>query len=158
MIIIDIFICVNLLVIISFIINVNNISKIDEEIVTIPVIFKALILSFMIGLLSNALVYIFTEDLLMLIFNTTSGIDYIKFLAPFLIFLYLEGPLASCLQALNYAKYTMSVTVITTIIKLITLFLFSLMHIGLYGLLVSEILNIFLIVYLNSKKIIKVLK
>ena len=29
------------------------------------------------------------------IFDTTKGIEYIKFLAPFFIFLYLEGPLAS---------------------------------------------------------------
>jgi len=119
---------------------------------------QSLILSFIIGLISNIFVYIFTEDLLNLIFNTTKGVNYIKFLAPFFIFLYLEGPLASTLQALNYAKYTMSVTIITTIIKLITLFLFSILHIGLYGLLISEIINVFLILYLNTKKIIKVLK
>ena len=119
---------------------------------------QSLIFSFLIGLISNVFVYIFTEQLLSIIFDTTKGIDYIKFLAPFFTFLYLEGPLASTLQALNYAKYTMTVTIITTIIKLITLFLFSLMHIGLYGLLISEIINIFLILYLNTKKIIKVLK
>ena len=119
---------------------------------------QSLFFSFLIGLISNIIVYIFTEDLLTIIFDTTKGIEYIKFLAPFFIFLYLEGPLASTLQALNYAKYTMIVTIITTIIKLITLFLFSLMHIGLYGLLISEIINIFLILYLNTKKIVKVLK
>lgn len=119
---------------------------------------QSLILSLVIGLISNTIVYIFTEDLLKLIFNTTSGIEYIKFLAPFFVFLYLEGPLASCLQALNYAKYTMTVTIITTITKLLTLFIFSLLHIGLYGLLISEIINIFLVVYLNSKKIITILK
>lgn len=119
---------------------------------------QSLILSFIIGLISNIVVFIFTEDLLKIIFDTTKGISYIKFLAPFFTFLYLEGPLASTLQALNYAKYTMNVTIITTLLKLITLFLFSLMHIGLYGLLVSELINIFLILYLNTKKIIKVLK
>lgn len=119
---------------------------------------QSLIFSFLIGLLSNIFVYIFTEDLLKIIFNTTKGMEYIKFLAPFFVFLYLEGPLASTLQALNYAKHTMMVTVITSIIKLITLFIFSLLHIGLYGLLISEIINIFLILYLNTKKIVKVLK
>ena len=119
---------------------------------------QSLIFSFIIGIVSNIIVYMFTEQLLTIIFDTTLGVDYIKFLAPFFVFLYLEGPLASTLQALNYAKYTMTVTVITTIIKLITLFIFSLMHIGLYGLLIAEIINIFLVVYLNSKKIVKVLK
>ena len=119
---------------------------------------QSLTLSFIIGLISNIFVYIFTDKLLLIIFDTAKGIEYIKFLAPFFTFLYLEGPLASTLQALNYAKYTMTVTIITTIIKLITLFLFSLMHIGLYGLLISEIINIFLILFLNTKKIVKVLK
>jgi len=119
---------------------------------------QSLILSFIIGLISNTIVYIFTEDLLNIIFKTSNGIEYIKFLAPFFVFLYLEGPLASCLQALNYAKYTMKVTLITSIIKLITLFFFSLLHIGIYGLLISEIINIFLVIYLNSKKIAIILK
>lgn len=119
---------------------------------------QSLVFSFIIGLVSNIFVFMFTEQILDIVFNTTLGIDYIKFLAPFFVFLYLEGPLASTLQALNYAKYTMTVTIITTIIKLLTLFIFSLMHIGLYGLLISEIINIFLVIYLNSKKIMKVLK
>lgn len=118
---------------------------------------QSLIFSFLIGLISNVIVYIFTNDLLKIVFDTNKGIEYIKFLAPFFVFLYLEGPLASTLQALNYAKYTMYVTIITTIIKLLTLFAFSLLHIGLYGLLISEIINIFLILYLNFKKIYKLL-
>jgi len=119
---------------------------------------QSIIISLIIGLLSNLFVYIFTDDLLNIVFNTTKGINYIKFLAPYFIFLYIEGPLASTLQALNYSKYTMFVTIITTIIKMITLFLFSLLHIGLFSLLISEIINIFLVIYLNIKKIIKVLK
>ncbi|MBQ3021369.1 MAG: oligosaccharide flippase family protein [Bacilli bacterium] len=118
---------------------------------------QSITMSLIVGLICNTFVYIFTEDLLNIIFNTNRGIDYIRFLCPFFILLYLEGPLASTLQALNYAKYTMKVTIITTIIKLITLFLFSLLHIGLYGLLLSEVFNILLIIYLNSKKIVKVL-
>lgn len=118
---------------------------------------QSLIISFLIGLISNTLVYIFTDELLLIVFKTTSGSEYIKFLCPFFVFLYLEGPLASALQALNYAKYTMTVTIVTTIIKLLTLFLFSLLHIGLYGLLISEIINIYLIIYLNAKKMKKIL-
>jgi len=119
---------------------------------------QSIIVSIVIGLLSNILVFVFTSNLLEIVFNTSKGINYIKFLAPFFIFLYIEGPLASTLQALNYSKYTMIVTIITTLIKMLTLFIFSLMHIGLYGLLISEIINIFLVVYLNSIKIKKVLK
>ena len=119
---------------------------------------QSIIISLIIGLVSNTLVYVFTEDLLMIIFKTTSGIEYIRFLAPFFIFLYLEGPLASCLQALNYAKYTMKVTLFTSIIKVICIFGFSLLRIGFYGFLIAEVINIFLVVYLNAKKIVNILK
>ena len=118
---------------------------------------QSIFFSLLIGLISNIIVFIFTDKLLLFIYNTKKGINYIKFLAPFFIFLYLEGPLSSILQALNYANYTMKTTIITTILKLITLFIFSLMHIGLYGLLISEIINIFFVIYLNSIKIKKVL-
>ena len=118
---------------------------------------QSIIFTFILGLVSNTIVYIFTEELLKIVFNTDKGIDYIRFLAPFFTFLYLEGPLSSTLQALNYAKYTMKVTIITTIIKIITLFIFSLMHIGLYGLIISEIINIFLVIYFNGTKLKKIL-
>ena len=118
---------------------------------------QSIIFTFILGLVSNTIVYIFTGELLKIVFNTDKGIDYIRFLAPFFTFLYLEGPLSSTLQALNYAKYTMKVTIITTIIKIITLFIFSLMHIGLYGLIISEIINIFLVIYFNSTKLKKIL-
>ncbi len=118
---------------------------------------QSIIFTFILGLVSNTIVYIFTGELLKIVFNTDKGIDYIRFLAPFFVFLYLEGPLSSTLQALNYAKYTMKVTIITTIIKIITLFIFSLMHIGLYGLIISEIINIFLVIYFNSTKLKKIL-
>lgn len=118
---------------------------------------QSIIFTFILGLVSNTIVYIFTGELLKIVFNTDKGIDYIRLLAPFFTFLYLEGPLSSTLQALNYAKYTMKVTIITTIIKIITLFIFSLMHIGLYGLIISEIINIFLVIYFNSTKLKKIL-
>lgn len=153
-----------LLTIPSFFILALNTSLIPEisknrnnKKIVIKRLKQSLIFSFIIGLVSNTFVYIFTKDILNIVFKTSKGIEYIKFLASFFVFLYLEGPLASTLQALNYAKYTMTVTIITTIIKLLTLFIFSLLHIGLYGLLISEIINIFLILYLNSIKIKKIL-
>ena len=118
---------------------------------------QSILLSLLIGLISNIIVFLYCDKLLNIIFNTERGINYIKFLAPFFIFLYIEGPLSSTLQALNHAKYTMKVTIITTLTKLISLYLFSLINIGLYGLIISEIINIFLVNTLNIIKIKKVL-
>ena len=118
---------------------------------------QSIFFSLLLGLISNIIVFLYTDKLLLLIFNTNKGINYIKFLAPFFIFLYIEGPLSSTLQALNYAKYTMKVTLISILLKLTTLYLLSLLHIGIYGLLISEIINIFIVIYLNNIKLKKVL-
>ena len=148
----------------SFFILALNTSLVPEisknknnKLIIIKRLKQSILFSLLIGIISNTIVFLYTKEILNIVFKTSKGINYIKFLAPFFIMLYLEGPLSSILQALNYAKYTMNVTIITTIIKLITLFIFSLLHIGLYGLLISEILNIFLVINLNSIKIKKVL-
>ena len=118
---------------------------------------ESIIFSLILGIISNTLVYIFTPNILNIIFKTNKGINYIRLLAPFFILFYIEGPLSSVLQAMNYAKYTMKVTIISIIIKLSSLFLLSLFHIGIYGLLISEILNIFVVIILNTIKIKKIL-
>ena len=53
------------------------------------------------------------------------------------------------MQALNKAKITMNISLIGVIIKLLTLTIFSLVHIGLYSLVISEITNIFFVVFAN---------
>ena len=123
----------------SFFILALNTSLVPEisknknnKLIIIKRLKQSILFSLLIGIISNTIVFLYTKEILNIVFKTSKGINYIKFLAPFFIMLYLEGPLSSILQALNYAKYTMNVTIITTIIKLITLFIFSLLHIGLH--------------------------
>lgn len=118
---------------------------------------QSLIISFIIGLVFNIVLYIFPEELLHIVYHTTSGAEYIRFLAPFFLLFYLEGPMISMLQSLNKAKTTMKITLYGVIIKLLTIFLLSLCHIGIYGLVVSEIINIIFVVALNYKEIKKVI-
>ena len=95
--------------------------------------------------------------MLKLIYNTSSGVGYIKFLAPFFLLFYLEGPLISMLQALNKAGKSLKITFYGVILKLLVIAIFSLFKIGIYGLVISEIVNIIFVVYLNYKEIRKVL-
>ena len=90
-------------------------------------------------------------------FKTTSGINYIKLLTPFFIFYYLEAPMASTLQALGYAKASMKSTTYGIIIKLIATFTLSLLRIGIYSLIIAEILFIFVVVTLDYLKLKKIL-
>lgn len=110
---------------------------------------QGLFFAFFLGIFFSFIIFIFRDNLLFALYNTTSGSNYIKILAPIFVLFYLEGVIISSLQALNKAKITMNISLIGVIIKLLTLALFSLVHIGLYSLVISEIINIFFVVFAN---------
>jgi stage V sporulation protein B len=118
---------------------------------------QALLYSFILGLLFTVPIYLFRDKLLYILYHTTSGSSYIKVLSPFFILFYLESPIISTLQGLGLSNYTMKITFLGVILKNIILALFSLFHIGIYGLIISEIINIIFVVLTNYFKIKKVI-
>ena len=101
---------------------------------------------------------IFISSFIGLIYNTNLGANYILALSPFFTFYYLEAPISSILQGLGYGSYTLKTTTIGVFLKLASLFIFSLLPIGLYGLVLSEALNIFFVVFKNGSKLKSILK
>ena len=66
--------------------------------------------------------------------------------------------LISSIQALNKAKQSMKISLYGVILKLIIMSILSICHIGIYSLVISEIINIIFVVGLNNwclKRIIK---
>lgn len=118
---------------------------------------QAIGISFALGIGFSAFIFFFKEPLLFLLYHTKSGIEYIKVLAPFFVLFYLESPLISTLQGLGLAKFTMKITLIGVILKNVVLAFFSFFRIGIYGLIISEIVNIIFVVSTNLYKIKKVL-
>ena len=93
-----------------------------------------------------------------LIYNTNKGIRYLKILAPIALLHYVQAPLAASLQAMGKAKESMMGTLGGTIIRLLTLLLFSLMHIGMWGLIIAICLNIIYVTLHQALKIKQILK
>ncbi len=118
---------------------------------------QALFFSFLLGLFFSIFIFIFRNPLLWVLYHTKSGADYIKVLAPFFVLFYLESPIISTLQGLGLASYTMKITFIGVVLKTVVLVLFSFMKIGIYGLILSEIVNILFVVFTNFVKIKKVI-
>lgn len=116
---------------------------------------QAIILSFIVGSIFSSFIYLFREPLLSTLYNTTKGSEYIEILAPFFVLFYLEGPLQSVLQAIGKAKTTMFITMVAVITKLVTMSILSLCHIGMYSLVIAEIIDIFIIVILCVRAIRK---
>lgn len=119
---------------------------------------QAILSSFLLGLLCNTVLFLFTKDFLNIIFNTNEGINYIRLLAPFFLLFYIEAPLSTSLIALGKNKVSMNITLFGVILKNIVLITLCLLKFGIYSLIVSEIINIIFVVYLNFKYLNKFIK
>ena len=106
---------------------------------------QAITLSLIIGIPCTLLFMTIPEFFLKLIYNTTEGLEYIKIIAPIFLIYYIQGPLTASMQAMAKAKEAMLGTLIGSIIRTITLFILSLCHIGMWGLIISSIINILFI-------------
>ena len=112
---------------------------------------QGLFFALVIGLTFSFFIFTFRDFLLFTLYKTTIGSKYIKILAPVFVLFYLEGVLTSSLQALGNAKISMKISLYGVILKLIVLAALSLCHIGIYSLVISEIINIIFVVTLNFK-------
>lgn len=116
---------------------------------------QGLLFALVIGLIFSSVIFIFRDSLLFALYKTTIGSKYIKTLAPVFVLFYLEGVLTSSLQAMGYAKTTMKITLYGVFIKLLILAILSLSHIGIYSLVIAEVINILFVVSLNFKALKK---
>lgn len=110
---------------------------------------QAVALSLGIGLITTLLFILIPEWPLKIVFNTQKGVSYIRLLAPFFLFYYVQIPILSTLQAINQAKHLFYSSLVGSIIKLSTIILFSFFHIGLYPLILSIIINVILVTFYN---------
>jgi len=114
-------------------------------------------LSLIIGVSSTTIIVSNPKFFLNLIYNTTLGVNYIKIIAPFLLLYFINTPISNSLNALGKSKDDMFITIIGSSTKLITMFILSLFKIGMYGLIISIIVNLILSTYLNIKVLKKAL-
>lgn len=110
---------------------------------------QSLTITILVGLVTNTVVFIVPDIFLKLVYNTNKGINYIRVLAPFFTLYNIEGPLASALQALGKTKKAFRATTIGILIKTIAIATLSFLHIGLYSLVIGEILNILIVVSID---------
>lgn len=110
---------------------------------------QSLIISIITGIICTTFIYIFKEELLLKLYNTNKGIDYIKTLTPFFVLFYLEAPLSSILIGLNKIKTCTTISVTGVILKLIMMTIFAQLNKGIYALIYAEIINIIYVTYLN---------
>lgn len=121
-------------------------------------IHQGIFFSLLVGIPITILLIIFPEFFLNLIYNTNEGVNYLRFLAPFCLFQYIQAPLSFSLDAIGRSVDNMKATILGTIIRTFLLFLLSLLKIGIWSLIVSTSINILVVTFYNIKQIRKNLK
>lgn len=106
---------------------------------------QAILFSLMIGIPVTLFFFFFPSVPLKLIYNTTVGIHYLKLIAPFFLIFYIQAPLTSALQATGKANIAMKGTIGGVIIRTTLLFTLSFLKIGLGGLLIATLSNVFFV-------------
>ena len=114
---------------------------------------QAEIISLVIGIAVTIPVMVCPELLLKFVFNTTHGSEYLRLMAPFFLGYYVQVPLTSALQAMDKAKEAMMSTIIGITIKIGLILFLSTLKIGLYGLIVAVIVNVFVVTIYNYAKV-----
>ena len=119
---------------------------------------QGIIFSVIIGIPST-LVFTFIPNLpLKLVYNTTKGIPYMRFLSPICLLYYFQTPLSSSLQAMGYSRDSLKGTILGVTSKLIVLIIGCNLKIGLWGLIISTCTNIIIVTIYDYIKVKKHLK
>lgn len=103
---------------------------------------QAILISLSLGIFFTIIFITNSKPLLKLIFNTSLGNNYLKIIAPFFLLHYIQGPLTAFLQAIGKANIAMSGTLIGAIIKNLLLLILP-SFLGIWGFIISTIINIF---------------
>ncbi|MGG3842084.1 stage V sporulation protein B [Anoxybacillus kestanbolensis] len=117
---------------------------------------QAIRLSLLTGGLSIAVLYVLAEEMMQLMYGANQSAIFVKVMAPFFIFYYLQGPLQAVLQALDLAKEAMTNSFIGAIIKTALIFcLASQPSLGIMGAALAITVGIMVVTLLHAATIVK---
>ena len=105
---------------------------------------QAIFISLGIGVIFTIIFLLIPDILLKFIYNTNLGVNYIRIIAPLFLMHYVQGPLTTYMQGANMARCAMFGTLIGAIIKNILLFVLPI-YIGIWGLVIANLFNIFFV-------------
>ncbi|MBT2643653.1 stage V sporulation protein B [Bacillus sp. ISL-41] len=117
---------------------------------------QSLRFSLLTGGLAIVVLYVLAEPLMTLMYGTSNGAQFIKLMAPFFLFYYLQGPLQAALQALDLARAAMINSLIGNLAKTAVIFLLaSQPAFGINGVALGMVMGIVLITLLHFATMLK---
>ncbi len=117
---------------------------------------QTLRIGFLSGGICVVVLYVFASELMTLMYNAPHAAPMLQIMAPFALFLYLQGPLQAALQALNYAKVSMMNSLIGAVVKTAAIFaLASNANLGIMGAALAIVIGFVLVTLLHFASIAK---
>ena len=128
----------------------KNMQKIHQQLTTI---FK---LSFFANGLFTVLIMLFPSEIMNFFFNTSTGSEHLLFMAPFFLFYFFQTILTATLHSINCTKETMVSTLISSLLKLVVMFvLLPIPRINIQGLLIAIIVHILILTVWQYSQLIR---
>lgn len=144
---------------IALIPSISEAEAIGNKKLTHYRIHQAIRISFSSGALATVVLSFFSVPILTYMYGTANASHFITLMAPFFILLYIQAPLQSALQALDYAKHAMRNSFIGAVVKLVVLFyLASNPNFGIMGVAISMCVGVLLVTFLHLATLKKLIK
>jgi len=123
--------------------NYKNIIKRLKTTLLLTILFSSII---------TIILMFYSKTILLLIYKTVKGNNYLKILAPVFILQYIQSPLTYTIDAIGKSKINLKASLISIIIRTTSLIILTNFNIGIYSLIISLIINIFITtIYLSTK-------
>ena len=111
--------------------------------ITLTIVFASIITIFFM---------IYSPIILKLIYKTTKGTIYLRYLAPVFLLQYIQSPLTFSIDAIGKSKINLKASIISFLVRTISLIILTNLNIGIYSLILSLIINIIITtLYLSIK-------
>lgn len=123
--------------------NYKNIIKRLKTTLLLTILFSSII---------TIILMFYSKTILLLIYKTVKGNNYLKILAPVFILQYIQSPLTYTIDAIGKSKINLKASLISIFIRTTALIILTNFNIGIYSLIISLIINIFITtIYLSTK-------
>ncbi len=118
---------------------------------------QAIFFSLLIGVPVTLFFLIAPTIPLKLIYHTGEGISYMRFLAPICLFQYIQSPLSFSLEAMGKSKENLKITLSSVFVRTFFLFVFSCLHIGMWGLILATSCNVLFTTFYSIRMVQKMM-
>jgi len=121
----------------------KNIKKAKE------LFLKSLAISILIGIISSSFIFVFSKEILNILYHTDKGLYLIKLLAfPYLLY-YIESIMNTTLHSINKEKEALSIVLISSLIRIILLFILV-PSLGIIGIEISMLISVLLVISFDT--------